>query len=138
MRRPPLDLRVEHRRQKALEHNTLICLGYLDGDYVEGPDPESGLQLTDRMGRVRLTWNVEGKADAPSRSLKRPSSIPPDHLSDSSEIILLFSFDYPSLLTLTPGIEMDAKKRKISLPITNRLRAGHKLELTGTLWDSRN
>ena len=51
---------------------------------------------------------------------------------------MLFSFDYPSLLTLTPGIEMDAKKRKISRPITNRLRAGHKLELTGTLWDSRN
>jgi hypothetical protein len=93
---PPLDLRVEHRRQKALEHNTLIRLGYLNGDCVEVPDPESGLQLTDRMGRVRLTWNIERKADASSRSLKRPSSIPPDHLSDSSEIILLFSFDYPS------------------------------------------
>jgi len=49
---PPLDLRVEHRRQKALEHNTLIRLGYLDGDYVEVPDPESGLQLIDRTGRL--------------------------------------------------------------------------------------
>ena len=95
-RPPPLDLRVEHRRQKALKHNTFIRLGCLDGDDVEVPDPESGLQLTDCMGKVRLTWNVEGKADASSRSLKRPSSMPPDHLSDLSEIILLFSFDYPS------------------------------------------
>lgn len=93
---PPLDLRIEHRRQKALEHNTLIRLGYIEGDYVEVPDPESGLQLTDRAGRVKLTWNVEGKADTSSRSLKRPSITPANRLSDSSKIFLLFFFDYPS------------------------------------------
>jgi hypothetical protein len=57
---PPLNLCVEHHRQKALEHNTLIRLGYLGGDCIRVPDPESSLQLTDCMGRVRLTWNVEG------------------------------------------------------------------------------
>ena len=58
---PPRDLRIEHTQQKALEHNTLVKLGHIDGEYVNVPDPESGLNLTDRAGNVKLTWNVEGE-----------------------------------------------------------------------------
>src|ERR1700730_12265465 len=42
----------------------------------------------------------------------------------------------PNTITCA-SLETDAKKRKISLPMTNRPRAGHELELTGTVWDSR-
>lgn len=58
---PPRDLRVEHSCQKALEHNTLVRLGYSDEEYIRVPDPECGLNLTDRTGNVKLTWNIEGK-----------------------------------------------------------------------------
>lgn len=58
---PPRDLRVEHSCQKALEHNTLVRLGYSNEEYIRVPDPECGLNLTDRTGNVKLTWNIEGK-----------------------------------------------------------------------------
>jgi hypothetical protein len=89
---PPLDLRIEHCRQKALEHNTLIRLGYLNGEYEKVPDPESGLQLTDRKGKVRLTWNMEETPNRSSRTSKRPSDTPADNLCDSSECLLSFFF----------------------------------------------
>lgn len=55
---PPRDLHVEHSHQKALEHNTLVRLGYSNEEYMEVPDPESGLNLMDGMGNVNLTWNI--------------------------------------------------------------------------------
>lgn len=57
---PPRDLRIEHERQKALEHNTLIRLGVLKEKLVSIPDPETGLELTDCRGNVKLTWAIEG------------------------------------------------------------------------------
>jgi hypothetical protein len=59
---PPRDLRIEHHRQKALEHNTLVRLGHLSDNYIKVPDPESGLNLTDRAGKVKLTWDVKSKS----------------------------------------------------------------------------
>lgn len=77
---PPRDLRIEHHRQKALEHNTLVRLGHLSDDYIKVPDPESGLNLTDRAGRVKLTWDVESKGEETgelSAGSKRPNDTPP-------------------------------------------------------------
>jgi hypothetical protein len=65
---PPRDLRVEHGRQKALEHNTLVRLGYSDEDYIRVPDPEAGLNLTGCAGHVKLTWNIEGKSTEAGQS----------------------------------------------------------------------
>lgn len=67
---PPKDLRVEHNRQKALEHNTLVRLGYTEEKSVKVPDPEMGLKLTDGAGKVKLTWNIEGKCTKTSPSTK--------------------------------------------------------------------
>jgi hypothetical protein len=67
---PPKDLRVEHNRQKALERNTLVRLGYTEEKSVKVPDPEMGLKLTDGAGKVKLTWNIEGKCTKTSPSTK--------------------------------------------------------------------
>jgi hypothetical protein len=77
---PPRDLRIEHHCQKALEHNTLVRLGLLSDNYIKVPDPESGLKLTDRAGKVKLTWDVESKGEETGQSSagsKRPNDIPP-------------------------------------------------------------
>jgi hypothetical protein len=56
---PDRDLRVEHMRQKALEHNTLLNFGFMSGRPATVPDPESRLALTDPTGNVKLTWESE-------------------------------------------------------------------------------
>ena len=65
---PPRHLREEDDRQRALEHNTLVRLGYIQGDIVPVPDPEAKARvvLTDPSGKVKLTWKIEGEA-APER-----------------------------------------------------------------------
>src|SRR6266852_6519112 len=56
---PDRDLRAEHMRQKALEHNTLLKFGFVTGHPATVPDPESRLALTDPTGNVQLTWDRE-------------------------------------------------------------------------------
>lgn len=56
---PDRDLRAEHMRQKALEHNTLLKFGFMSGRPATVPDSESRLALTDPTGNVELTWDCE-------------------------------------------------------------------------------
>lgn len=82
--RPPRDLRIEHQRQMALQHNTLVRHGYTTGSLVEIPEPEAGLNLTDRLGRVRVTYDVEAEQHLQKRKADEtacePAEVPPRKL----------------------------------------------------------
>ena len=85
---PDRDLRAEHMRQKALEHNTLLKYGFTTGHPVAVPDPESRLSLTDPSGNVKLTWESDVSEfqaqleTSRGRKLKRPQ---PDSVDDDVE-----------------------------------------------------
>src|SRR6266849_2053801 len=56
---PDHHLHAEHLHQKALEHNTLLNYGFISGDMVPVPDPESRLSLTEPSGNIILTWESD-------------------------------------------------------------------------------
>ncbi len=132
---PDHHLHAEHLHQKALEHNTLLNYGFISGDMVPVPDPESRLSLTDPSGNIILTWESDTSQSqlklTPKKKAKRPRPLDKD---DRSGLFLC-------LLTCSTAltkhcISKAAKKRKPTkahaLP---ELSVSAPPEHIGTSWD---
>jgi len=57
----PYNLFIEHKRLKALEHNTYIKYGILDGESVKVPDQESNMNIDTSKMKITPTFLHLGK-----------------------------------------------------------------------------